>query len=102
MGAWELAVNLFGREKRALRTLLRTYYYPQVQRSVALAGATGDAVRGLAWEEPMLADLLCDRTDAAALVTAVGGDERIGWQRIERDLGREARARVLAAKPELG
>lgn len=49
----------------------------------------------------MAADLLCDRPDAAALLAAIGGDERSGWQRIERDLSRKARSRVLAAKPEL-
>lgn len=37
VGAWELAVNLHGREKRALRALLRAYYYPDVQASIAAA-----------------------------------------------------------------
>jgi hypothetical protein len=49
----------------------------------------------------MVADLLCDRSDTAALLVAVGGDEHSGWRRVEDDLGRESRSRVLAAKPDL-
>jgi hypothetical protein len=103
VGAWELAANLHGREKRALRTLLRTYYYPQVQLSIAVALAKR-AMRfaDLAWEDRMLADLLCDRTDAAALVTAVGGEQATGWRKISAGLSRQSRSRVLAAHPNLG
>lgn len=98
VGAWELAANLHGREKRAPRT----YYYPHVQPSIAAALARrASHFAELAWEETMAADLLCDRPDAAALLAAIGGDKRSGWQRIERDLSRTARSRVLAAKPEL-
>ena len=43
----------------------------------------------------MVADLLCDRSDTAALLVAVGGDEHSGWRRLEDDLGRESRSRVL-------
>ncbi|MGH3676476.1 MAG: hypothetical protein ACRDU5_12200 [Mycobacterium sp.] len=103
VGAWELAANLHGREKRALRTLLRTYYYPHVQPSIASALARR-AIRfaQLPWEETMVADLLCDRSDAAALLAAIGGDGHSGWRRIEDDLSRQSRSRVLAAKPDLG
>ena len=102
VGAWELAANLHGREKRALRTLLRTYYYPHVQPSIA-AALVRRVLRfaELPWEETMVADLFCDRPDTAALLVAVGGDEHSGWRRVEGDLGRESRSRVLAAKPDL-
>jgi Family of unknown function (DUF5995) len=103
VGAWELAANLQGREKRALRTLLRAYYYPHVQPSIA-AALIRRAMRfaELPWEETMVADLLCDRYDAPALLAAIGGDEYTGWRRIEDDLSRESRSRLLAAKPHLG
>lgn len=102
VGAWELAANLHGREKRALRTLLRTYYYPHVQPSIA-AALMCRALRfaELPWEDTMVADLLCDRSDAAALLAAVGGDAQSGWRRMEAELRRDSRARVLAAKPDL-
>lgn len=102
VGAWELAANLHGRKKRALRTLLRTYYYPEVQPSIAVA-LMRRAIRfaHLAWEETMLADLLCSRSDGDALLAAIGGDERSGWRRVEANLGRGARSRVLAANPAL-
>ena len=41
----------------------------------------------------MVADLLGDRPDTAALLMAVGGDEHPGWRRVEGDLGRESRSR---------
>lgn len=101
VGAWELAVNLHGREKRALRALLRTYYYPDVQASIA-AALVRRAIRfaQLPWEEAMVADLLCDRSDTAALLTAIGGDQYAGWRRIEDCLGRRSRARVQALEPD--
>ncbi len=102
VGAWELAANLHGRKKRALRTLLRAYYYPEVQRSIAVA-LMRRALRfaHLAWEEAMLADLLCGRSDGVALLAAIGGDGRTGWRRVEANLGHGARSRVLAANPSL-
>lgn len=102
VGAWELAANLHGRKKRALRTLFCTYYYPDVQPSIAVA-LMRRAIRfaHLAWEETMLADILCGRSDGAALLAEIGDDERSGWQRIEMNLGRGARSRVLAANPSL-
>lgn len=102
VGAWELAANLHGRKKRALRSLFRTYYYPVVQPSIAVA-LMRRAIRfaHLAWEETMLADLLCGRSDGVALLTELGGDERSGWRRVEANLGHGARSRVLAANPAL-
>jgi hypothetical protein len=102
VGAWELAANLHGRKKRALRTLLRTYYYPEVQPSIAVA-LMRRAIRfaHLAWEETMLADVLCHRADGAALLAQIAGDKRSGWRRVEANLGHGARARVLAANPSL-
>lgn len=102
VGAWELAANLHGRKKRALRTLFCTYYYPDVQPSIAVA-LMRRAIRfaHLAWEETMLADILCGRNDGMTLLAAIGDDEHSGWQRIEMNLGRGARARVLAANPSL-
>lgn len=102
VGAWELAANLHGRKKRALRTLLRGYYYPEVQPSIAVA-LMRRAIRfaHLAWEETMLADLLCSRSDGTALLAAIGGDERSGWRRVEANLGHGARSRVVSANPSL-
>jgi Family of unknown function (DUF5995) len=102
VGAWELSANLHGRKKRALRSLLRTYYYPDVQPSIAVA-LMRRAVRfaHLAWEETMMADLLCGRSDGTRLLAAIGGDEHSGWRRIEVNLGPGARSRVLAANPNL-
>ncbi len=102
VGAWELSANLHGRKKRALRSLLRTYYYPDVQPSIAVT-LMRRAVRfaHLPWEETMLADLLCGRSDGANLLAAVGGDEQSGWRRVEVNLGHGARSRVLAANPNL-
>jgi hypothetical protein len=102
VGAWELAANLHGRKKRALRSLFRAYYYPEVQPSIAVA-LMRRAIRfaHLAWEETMLADLLCSRSDGVALLAAIGGDERDGWRRVEANLGHGARSRVLAANPSL-
>ena len=102
VGAWELAANLHGREKRALRTVLRTYYYPHVSASIAVT-LLRRAIRfaELPWEDTMVTDLLCDRRDANALLAAVGDDEHTGWQRVERSVGRRSRARILAANPDL-
>jgi hypothetical protein len=102
VGAWEIAANLHGRKKRALRTLLRGYYYPDVQPSIAVA-LMRRAIRfaHLAWEETMLADVLCSRADGAALLAEIGGDARSGWRRVEANLGRGARARVLTRIPSL-
>jgi hypothetical protein len=74
-----------------------------VQLTIAVALARR-AMRfaDLAWEDLMLADLLCDRADAAALVTAVGGDQATGWRKISSGLSRQSRSRVLAAHPNLG
>ena len=82
--------------------MLRTYYYPEVQPSIAVA-LMRRAVRfaHLAWEETMLADLLCDRSDGATLLAAVGEDEHSGWRRVQGNLGHGARSRVLAAHPNL-
>lgn len=102
VGAWELAANLHGREKRALRTLLRTYYYPHVSASIAVS-LLRRAIRfaELPWEDTMVTDVLCDRSDAKALLAAVGDDQHAGWQRVERSVGRRSRARILAAHPDL-
>ena len=98
----ELAANLHGREKRALRTVLRTYYYPHVSASIAVT-LLRRAIRfaELPWEDTMVTDVLCDRSDAKALLAAVGDDQHAGWQRVERSVGRRSRARILAAHPDL-
>lgn len=92
-----------GREQRRLRAILRQHYYPRVQRTIAVALLLR-AVRfeTLRWEETTIADLLCDRADARHPLVAIGGDERAGWRRVGRELGRRARARVLSAHPGLG
>lgn len=102
VGAWELAANLHGREKRALRTLLRGHYYPAVQPSIAET-LLRRAVRfaQLPWEDAMIVDLLCDRHDALTLLAEVGDDDETGWQRVQRKLDRKSREHVLAANPAL-
>ncbi|MGE0218877.1 DUF5995 family protein [Mycolicibacterium sp.] len=102
VGAWELAANLHGREKRALRTLLRAYYYPVVQSSIA-AALLRRAVRfaQLPWEDAMIGDLLCDRRDGEALLATLDDDDASGWQRVQRVVDRTVRSRILAANPGL-
>ena len=103
VGAWELAINLQGRERLALRTLLRTDYYPHIQPTIAATLLRRALLFvELPWEEDVIADLLCDRSDAISLVEAVGDDDQTGWERVQRNLGGRSLSRVLVAHPELG
>lgn len=102
VGAWELVINLHGRQRVALRTLLRSDYYPRVQPSIAEALLRrAVCFGGLPWEEDLIADVLCGRSDAAALVASLGDDEQTGWELVQRNLDGRSLSRVLAAHPEL-
>ena len=100
VGVYELAANLRGRRRHSLRTLLRTHYYPSVQPSIAVALLRRAILFGqLGWEDAMIADLICDRPDAPALLDLSGHDDQSGWQRIQHNLSRRSRSRILAAHP---
>jgi hypothetical protein len=72
-GAWELAYAVDGDEFQALRAFFRANYYGATSMSAAvtlvqrcLDGETAE------WEEEMVADVVCDRSDGRAIITELG------------------------------
>lgn len=89
--AWDLCYVTDGDEFDRLRETLRKHYYPNTTFTSAVAlirrcinGETAE------WEEEMIADLLCDRSDGKAILTQLGreyadggyeeGLDKVLWQ----------------------
>ena len=100
--AWDLAYATDGGEFQELLRFFRAHYYPATASATALMlicrcleGETAE------WEQEMVADLLCGRSDGAALVAKLGehyekGGFAEGLDKLEWQLGGGDQARIEA------
>jgi hypothetical protein len=107
-GAWELADSTHGGEWNAMTEMFRSYYYTRTSRATALTlilrcldGSTSE------WEEAMVADLLCLRSDGRALVADIGahyggGGFTEGLNKLEWQLTGAEEDRIAATFGESG
>ena len=102
VGAHLIASNLHGGEYQTLRGLYRASYYTQCSQDQAF-NLIQQCIKGMTseWEEEIIADILCDRSDGRALITRVGGGNfksglnTIQWQ---LDGGDQRRVDAIYAK----
>jgi hypothetical protein len=100
VGAHKIAAEIHGDEWRRVQDVFRRSYYPQTGQAAAfrlistcIVGATSE------WEQEMIADLICLRSDGRDLIKRVGGafeggGFKEGLNKLEWQLDGEDQARI--------
>ena len=97
VGAHTLASDIHGGEWATVKSMYKNWYYPHTSQSKAfvllntcLVGRTSE------WEQEMIADIVCLRSDGRRLITRLGGGEgfKEGLNKLEWNLDWSDQTRV--------